>query len=517
MIRCGLYIRVSTDMQKERGESLEVQLKRLNAYVDSKENWAVVETYKDAGISAKNINRPEFSRLMSDIEQGKLDAVLCTKLDRFFRNTKDFLDTTEYFEKKNILFICLDADIDTSTSGGRAFSTMRAVFSQLEREMTADRVRDVMYSRAERGIYNGGIAPFGYTALNKKLVINIEEAELVKEIYRLYLENRSFYFVTLKLNEEGKRTRKDELWSPNSIRRILTSPTYYGELVYNKRSNTFRGELKRNPKEKYIKGIGTHKPLVTKEMFDKVQEIVKQQAGTIPFNRSKYLLTGIVYCELCGSRMHGHMSRKNHNYYMCCGHAQKGNTKCTGNNIRVDNLEGMIVDNLKRLSVDKNRLKEALKDTSLMNSKDASAMGERLRVLRVQLATVQTKRERIFELFEGCHINKAEFLERKNLIEQEENIIKKEMEGLEGKLNSGDSNAYDLDATIGLFKDIKEVYDELDSTDRKELIRNLVTDIKVDKHWVDYSIQIPPKVLSPVQNVGLCVEVSDTGMGSSPR
>lgn len=514
MIRCGLYIRVSTDMQKERGESLDVQLKRLNAYVDSKENWSVVETYKDAGISAKNTNRAEFSRMRSDIEQGKLEVILCTKLDRLFRNTKDFLDTTDYFEQKNIMFVCLEGSIDTTNPAGRVFSTMRAAFAQFERETTAERVRDVMKSRAEQGKYNGGISPFGYTAENKKLVINHEEAELVKEIYRLYLENRSFLFVTHKLNDEGKRTRKGDLWAPTSIKRILTSPTYYGELVYNKRSNTFRGELKRNPKEKYIQGTGTHEPLVTKEMFNRVQEIIKEQAGTMPVSRSKYLLTGIIYCELCGSRMQGHLSRKNHNYYMCNGHAHKGNTKCTGNNIRVDSLEGMIVDNLKRLSVDKNRLKEALKDTSLTNSTDASAMGERLRVLRVQLATVQTKRERIFELFEGCHINKTEFLERKNLIEQEENTTKKEMEGLKGRLNSGDSDAYDLDATIGLFKDIKEVYDELDITDRKELIRNLVTDIKVDKHWIDYSIQIPPKVLSPVQSLGLCAEVSDTGMDS---
>ncbi len=297
MIRCGLYIRVSTDMQKERGESLDVQLKRLNAYVDSKENWAVAEMYKDAGISAKNTNRPEFSRMKSDIEQGKLNVILCTKLDRLFRNTKDFLDTSDYFEQKNIMFVCLEGSIDTTNPAGRVFSTMRAAFAQFERETTAERVRDVMKSRAEQGKYNGGISPFGYIAEDKKLVINLQEGELVKEIYSRYIENRSILAVTHKLNNEGKKTRKGELWAPVSVRRILTTSTYYGEFVYNKRSNTFRGELRRNGQEKYIRGMGSHEPLISKETFDQVQEIIRQQARFTPRKTSKYLTSSITKCN----------------------------------------------------------------------------------------------------------------------------------------------------------------------------------------------------------------------------
>lgn len=514
MIRCGLYIRVSTDMQKERGESLEVQLKRLNAYVDSKENWAVVETYKDAGISAKNTNRLEFSRMKADIEQGKLDVILCTKLDRLFRNTKDFLDTTDYFEQKNVMFVCLEGSIDTTNPAGRVFSTMRAAFGQFERETTAERVRDVMKSRAEDGKYNGGIAPFGYSVENKNLVINPDEGELIKEIYQLYLERRSILFVTHKLNDEGKKTRKGELWAPVSIRRILTTPTYYGEFVYNKRSHTYRGELKRNAKEKFIRGMGKHEPLISKEIFDQVQEIIRQQARLAPRKTSKYLLSGLVFCKLCGSRMQGHLSRKNHAYYTCNGHTHKGNAKCVGNAIRVDTLESRITENLKSLSINQDSLEIALKETCFTNDKNAGVVSKRLKILQDQLGKSQIKRDKIFELFEGNHINKSEFLERKKLIDDEEEAINKEMDVLKGKLSMADSNSYDLDATIGLCKDMKEVYDELDITDRKELVCNLLTEIDVDKHWIDYSIQILPKVISPVQSLGLCASSSDTGMHS---
>jgi len=517
MMKCGLYIRVSTEMQKEKGESLDTQLKRLNAYVDSKEGWSVVETYKDAGVSAKNTNRPEFNRMMGDIEQGKIDVILCTKLDRLFRNTRDFLNTTDDFEKENIKFVCLDGDIDTTTATGRVFSIIRSAFTAFERETTAERVTDVMKSRAEQGKWNGGIAPYGYKSEGKTLKINLQEKKIIEKIYNLYLEYRSILYIVHKLNEDGVRTRKGELWSPTSIRRILTSSFYYGEIVYNKRSHTYKGELKRNPKEKYIKSKGVHPPIITKELFDKVQAIIKQQSKIAPKRNSKYLLTGLVYCAECGTKMYGERSRADYTYYRCCGHTQKGNAKCNGNSIRMATLETSITNDLKNLSINHNRIREVLKEENVLNDKDEVSIEERLKVLQGQLIKVQTKKERIFELFEESSINKAEFLDRKKLIDEEEASISKDMEKLRNKLNSVDIDFYDLDTTLELCKDMKEIYDELDIIDRKELIRNLLAEIKVDKHHFDYAIKIPPKLIISSQDSGLCVNSSDTDRGSWRR
>ena len=307
-MKCGLYIRVSTDMQKEKGESLDVQLKRLRAYADSKEAWSMVEIYRDAGVSAKNTNRPEFNRMLEDIEQGKIDVILCTKLDRLFRNTRDFLNTTDEFEKKNIKFVCLEGNIDTSTPTGRVFSTIRAAFAQFERETTADRVRDVMRSRAEEGKWNGGISPYGYYSEDKKLKINTEESKIVKDIYILYIEHRSIRHIVHNFNASGIKTRKNELWSPTSIRRILTNPFYYGIVTYSKRSRTYSGELRKSKKS--IFSIGKHPSIISKEFFDNVQTTIKQQTKDAPKANAKYLLTGLVYCGICNSRMHGMVHQK---------------------------------------------------------------------------------------------------------------------------------------------------------------------------------------------------------------
>ena len=159
-MRIGSYIRVSTDIQEDRGSSLETQRDRCEAYVKAK-NWELVQLYVDVR-SAKDLNRPELQRMFTDIESKKLDGVIITRLDRMFRNTKNFLEITEFYQKKDIKFICLDGDIDTSTPTGRVFSVMRAAFAQFERETIQARVMEGMQARAKRGLYNGGPEPYGY-------------------------------------------------------------------------------------------------------------------------------------------------------------------------------------------------------------------------------------------------------------------------------------------------------------------------------------------------------------------
>jgi site-specific DNA recombinase len=158
-----------------------------------------------------------------------------------FRSTKDFLDMAEFFDKNKVEFICLDAEIDTTTPAGRVFSTMRAAFAQFERETTAERVREIMLARAQRGEWNGGIIPYGlkYNREKKTLEINLSpEVATIKKMFELFLEKQTFRGTAIALNAQGYRTRAGDMWSTTSIKRILQNPVYCGALTYNKRKTS---------------------------------------------------------------------------------------------------------------------------------------------------------------------------------------------------------------------------------------------------------------------------------------
>lgn len=531
-MRCGLYIRVSTEGQKEKGESLEIQLKRLKAKVDTKPDWIVTDTYKDAGVSAKNTTgRPEFQRMMSDVEADKLDVIICTKLDRMFRNTRDFLDTTEILEKKGIEFACLDGDIDTTTAMGRAFSRIRAVLADLERETTSERVRDHMIQRAKDGKYNGGITPYGYDGVarkareliksgkekdkekaeriasdmftdRKKLYIDKREAKIVKEIYDLYLDKKSIHHVTEYLNSMKYKARYGGAFTTTTVGRILSNPFYCGFITYSKRSHAdfSSDKLIKNPEYTKAKSI-THSGIISESLFKNVQHILKEKATEAPNTRiSEYLLSGLCKCSFCNSRMHAtKIEKKNKRvftYYRCSGRVQKGPTICSGNSMPSAELDEIIVKELRDLSVHTNRLKERFTEYPALFNRDVLSLKDRKKEVSSQLATLKVRKEKLFDLFESSAIDKENLTDRMQKLDFEETTLTKELADLESKLLGIDTDRYDLDATLGLCKNLGEVFDELNVQDRRELVKRLIGEIEIDKHDISFSIKIPPKLVS---------------------
>ena len=162
MHRCGLYTRVSTDSQAEvKDGSLDTQLDLLQRYVELKDNstgedWIVAETYREEGKSGKDTARPEFQRMLHDIQNQEINAVVCTKLDRVSRSLIDLLEFHKYLENLGVTFISLSESWDTSTPMGKFALTITAAAAQLEREQTSERTKEKMLWRAESGLSNGG-------------------------------------------------------------------------------------------------------------------------------------------------------------------------------------------------------------------------------------------------------------------------------------------------------------------------------------------------------------------------
>ena len=179
---CSLYLRVSTDQQADVKEgSLKSQKVRLEALVKSKstarEKWKVTRIYTEEGYSAKDLNRPQIQMLIEDIRQGKVNVVLCTRVDRITRSLLDFYSLFQIFQCHNVDFICLDDYFDTSTPIGRMALKMILVFAELEREQVSDRTKKCMRTRALSGLWNGGHV-LGYDIdYNRPGFLEVNESE----------------------------------------------------------------------------------------------------------------------------------------------------------------------------------------------------------------------------------------------------------------------------------------------------------------------------------------------------
>src|SRR3989339_552380 len=188
IIKCGVYTRVSTDNQAEQEfSSCEAQEEKIKSFIRSQENWQVYKIYNDPGYTGANTERPALQELLHDIQGNKINTVLVYKIDRLTRSPRDFYQLIEQFEKHCVDFISITERFDTSTPGGRLLRNIMLTFAQFERELASERTKDKMLERAKKGMWNGGLVPFGYKAENKKLIINEDDAKSVRSIYESYI------------------------------------------------------------------------------------------------------------------------------------------------------------------------------------------------------------------------------------------------------------------------------------------------------------------------------------------
>ena len=486
------YVRVSTEMQAER-DSIVSQEESIISFAQRKNKSYRI--YKDIGISAKDKERPAFKEMIEDIKKGEIEAVVVTKLDRITRSLKDLIYLKELFDEYNVSFIALTQNLDTSTPMGRFSFYVLGLVAQLEREVTAERVAEVMKSRARKKKWNGGVVPFGFNRVldKNKLIINEDEAEVVRKIFELYLKYKSFRKVTHRINVLGFRTRKGNPWAPTSIKRILQNPIYFGALTYNKRQTKGKTSKPR-PREEHIIVEGVFKPIISKEIFSKVQKIIKKQRE-IPSKAksSSYLLTGLVRCGLCNSRMYGYIYNnkrrgKVYQYYRCSGYLQKGKAFCPGNSVDLKYLEEVIIKELKNFKLNPGKLKDKVKDYNLKYKEEAGSLIKRKREIQGRLTKLERKISRLFSLYEDELIEKEEFIQRREFLKEERKILKKEMEEIEEKLVSLDLETLDLNGTLENIKNLASLYEELDFQEKKELLRTVISDIVIGEDWIDYSI-----------------------------
>src|ERR1700691_2536180 len=188
--RCAVYTRKSSEEGLEQGfNSLQAQREACEAFIKSQttEGWRMIKTaYDDGGLSGGTMERPALQRLLADIGDGLVDIVVVYKVDRLTRSLADFAKMVELFDARGISFVAVTQQFNTTTSMGRLTLNVLLSFAQFEREVIGERIRDKVAASKRKGIWMGGVLPLGYDVRERKLVVNDDEAEIVRGIFERY-------------------------------------------------------------------------------------------------------------------------------------------------------------------------------------------------------------------------------------------------------------------------------------------------------------------------------------------
>jgi site-specific DNA recombinase len=277
------------------------------------------------------------------------------------------------------------------------------------------------------------------------------------------------------------------------VKRILQNPQYCGALTYNKRQGVNRTSRPR-PADEHIIVDGVFPAIISREQFEEVQELIKSQARVAPASKSSgYLLTGLVYCEHCGGRMHGYVGQsargnRIYRYYRCSSHTAKGSAVCKGNSIGMDALEGIVVGELKRLGLSSNLLMERAGEQSRRFHEEVVPLKNKESALAGRLKELEQRSMHLIELYEQSLITKDEFVARRKSLDSERAAAEQELANVQTELAANELSRYDVDAILYALRNLGEVYEHLEFAERRELLRSILSSVIVGKHSITYNI-----------------------------
>ena len=369
--KAALYCRLSRD-DEYMGESMSIQSQKTMLAQYAKSNgFSEYEYYADDGYTGTNFNRPDFQRMIEDIENGQISAVIVKDLSRLGR---EYLQTGYYteifFPDNDIRFIAVNDNVD-SDCGENEFTPFKNIINEWYAKDTSRKVRSAIRARAKNGEYTGSRPAFGYTKQEgncHQLVPDENTADIVRTMFQMALEGVRCYDIAQYLKSQGiptPRANADRIkmnkyvdatkypcdWSKTSVYQILSNPIYTGKLVQcRKRVKSFKNKklILTEPSE-WITAENTHEPIISQEVFDLVQErisVKKPKAALNPDN----IFRGLMVCGECGKKMvysKNNSARSSIGNYACSIHKRYGRKECSYHYITIENLSQIVLESIK--------------------------------------------------------------------------------------------------------------------------------------------------------------------------
>ena len=499
-VKCYIYTRVSTSMQVD-GYSLDAQKDKLRKYADY-EDMIVVGEYSDEGFSGKNIQgRPDFKRMLDDIQSGKdsVSFVLVFKLFRFGRNAADVLNSLQLMQDYDVNLICVEDGIDSSKDSGKLMISVLSAVAEIERENIRTQTMAGREQKAREGKWNGGFAPYGYRLENGQLLIAEDEVEVIRIIFDRYLHtDEGINGVAKYLNSHGyvKKVRQNGSmpgFSATFVKDVLDNPVYMGKIAYGRRKTVkkpgTRNEMHTVEQSEFPIYDGQHEAIVTEEIWNLAQKKRKANA----YRREKinnpehaHILSGILKCPCCGKGMYGNTAKahskdnKDRFYYYCKHTGMETGHSCTFRyNLVQDEINRMVEGVISALISDE-KLSEALKN-KIGSAVDTDELEQQLETQRARLKQAAGTKSRLENQMDNLDIT-DEYYDRKmqdlqRRYDEQYRImgdIEYEIESIQEQINDIRREKISGDNIYSILLAFDQVYRMATEAERKEFMRAFI-------------------------------------------
>ncbi|TWT71559.1 recombinase family protein [Crateriforma conspicua] len=490
-IRCAIYTRKSTEEGLDQDfNSLDSQRQSAESLIASQqhEGWVVIpKHYDDGGFSGGNVERPALKEMMDDIEAGEVDCVVVYKVDRLSRSLLDFAGLMGTFDKYGVSFVSVTQQFNTTHSLGRLTLNILLSFAQFEREIIGERIRDKIAGQRRRGQWCGGYPVLGYdvdrTERTPKLVVNGDEAAMVRRIFRLYLEHQSLMGVCDDLAKRGwvnKRwmTKKGDPkggreFDKGTLHLLLTNPIYIGKIRH---------------KEQLFDGL--HEAIVDEHVFQQVQSMLRSNS----FNRgsrlpSKYggILKGLIRCPQCNVAMVHNTTKKKtvrYRYYTCVRAIKRGRRACKHPSLPAGEIERVVVDQVRLIAGDENLRHEIVRQVEESSSQRKREFEKQ----RIQLTRQLTRDHGEIQSLVQQSPSQSSTVARMADLQQRIESAERRLAMVNRELADFEKQDLSADFITEAFAEFDRVWDALNIREQAELLGLLVAKVEFDQS--DSTIEI---------------------------
>ena len=387
--KAGIYIRLSKADEDDKNESESITNQRNFIISYLQENgYELYDEYIDDGLTGTSFDRPAFNRMISDIENKKINMVITKDTSRLGRNNEEFIGYTErYFPEHKVRYISILDGIDTYLDNvGNEMIQIKGMMNEWYSKDISKKIRASLETKKKQGLFIGNYAPYGYKKDPKdkhKLIIDEKVCDNVKLIFDMFVKGNSLGRIAKYLTDKKIPTpsvyknmnfNKDRItrtiWEPRTIDDILKNPNYIGNLTQSRRRKVNYKSKKTiyNPKDKWIIVENTHEPIIDLKTFEMVQNIYDKNKNRCEKSH-EHLLRGFLFCKECGHTLGISPSYDKLRNYMICNHYRKfgKNSGCSPHCNRYESVEKIVLKEIKKMCkkcVDKKKFESILKNNT---------------------------------------------------------------------------------------------------------------------------------------------------------